>query len=37
MFEKPCAVVKSYWWHMEETIIYWEKYVTQCKILCQVF
>ena len=22
--EKPCVVVKSYWWHMEKMIIYWE-------------
>ena len=42
MFQKSmlancCAIVKSYWWHMEKTIIYWENYVTQHKILTQVF
>ena len=24
MLEKCCAVVKSYWWHVEKIIIYWE-------------
>ena len=37
MLEKHCAVVKSYWWHMEN-ISYWENYhVAQCKISYQVF
>ena len=31
------VVVKSYWWHMDKNIIYWENYVTQHEILCQVF
>ena len=38
IFEKCCAVVKCYWWHMDKNIIYWENYyVTQQEILTSVF
>ena len=37
MHAKCCAIVKSYWWHMEKTSICWENYVTQHEVLTQVF
>ena len=38
ILEKRCAVVKTYRWHMEKIIIYWENYhVTKQEILFQVF